>query len=356
MRRFFVSLFVIVILLSVSRTSADAVTPEELMEQCGATEVLEEEEESENFGERLWDCVKNAFMGCADGVLGHAGMILGCVLLISAAESVSSIRESEALSSVFDFTSAAVLAAACFPALYSVFNYTRTAVDSLCAFGMALTPVMASLYALGGNPSQAVSASAGTTMFLNGAQLVSSKLLMPLLSLGFAFALLGLLPNSGNAAPVASFVKNCACVVLAFVFSLVCFVFYFQTTFAASADNMVYRSAKFASGSFIPVIGGAVGESTRTVFGAVSVVKTTVGSGGLLAMLGYLLPPLISATLYRMVFSLSSLAAKLCGCEKQGRFLGEIGSLVGISTAVLVACGVVFTVISAVFLKSGAAA
>ncbi len=354
MKRFFISLFVIMILLSVSRTSADAVTPEELMEQCGAAELLPEEQGS--FGDRLWDCVKNAVTGCADGVLGYAATIFGCVVILAATSSVSSVKENEAISSVFGFTSAAVLAAACFPALYSVFSYTKTAVDSLCTFGLALVPVTASLYALGGEPSRAVSATASTTLFLNCAQIVSAKLLMPLLSLGFAFALLGLLPASDNTAAVASFVKNAVCVLLAFVFSLVCFVFYFQSAIAASADNLAYRSAKFASGSFIPIIGGSVGESTRTVFGAVSVVKASVGGSGLLAVLGYLLPPLVSATLYRLVFSFASLTGKLCGCEKQGRFLGEIGSLVGIATSVLIACGVVFTVISAVFLKSGAAA
>ncbi len=355
MKRFVISLFVIIVLLAVSRTSASAVTPEELMESCGATEVLPEDD-GRDFGDKLWDCVKNALMGCAEGVMGNAGLVIGCVVLIAAAGSLSAVKDNAALSGVFDFTSAAVLAAACFPALFSVFSYTRLAVESLCAFGVSLTPVMATLYALGGNTAQAVSATAGTTLFLNGAQLVSAKLLMPLLSLGFAFALIGLLPGSDNAAPVASFIKNSVCVVLAFVFSLVCFVFYFQSAISASADNLAYRSAKFASGSFIPVIGGAVGESTRTVFGALSVVKSTVGGGGLVLMLGCLLPPLVSATMYRMLFSAASLLGKLCGCEKQGKFLGEIGSLLGIATAVLVACGVVFTVISAVFLKSGVSA
>lgn len=354
MKRFFISLFVLIFLLAVSRTSANAVTPEELMDACGADEIITEEDV--DFGERLWTCVKSTVTGCADGILRHAGLILACVVLLALSASIGSLRENEALSSVFEFAGAAALAAACFPALYTVFSYTKLAVDSLCAFGLSLVPVMASLYALGGNPAQAVAASSGTLTFLNAAQLVSSELIMPLLSLGFAFALIGMLPGGTQTASVASFIKNSVCLLITFVFSLACAAFYFQSAIAASADNMAYRSVKLAAGSFIPVIGGAVGESTRTAFGAVSVVKSTVGAGGVLAMFGYLLPPLISASLYRFVFSAASVVGKLCGCEKQGKFLGEVGSLVGISTAVLVACGVVFTVISAVFLKSGVAA
>ncbi len=351
MKRFFVSLFVMLILLAVSELKAKAVSVEEIMDKCEAETVLTEEHTL--LAESLRGTFKRAISGSLDGLVGYTATLICAAVLLAVGGSASGIKENKAMQTSFDFVSAALLAAVCFPPLYTVFTYTKTAIDSMFAFGMSLLPVTASLYAMGGNTAQAVASTASTTLFLNLAQLVASKLLLPLLSVGFAFAMLSVFPTGENNAPVAAFVKNTAVALLVFVFSLVCFVFYFQSSVAATADNAAYRSVKFASSTFIPVIGGAVGESARTVFGAVSIVKGSVGIGGLCVVLGYLLPPLVTAFMYRLSFSLTGLVVRLCGNEKQGRFIGELSSLMGVASALLVACVAVFAVLSALFMKSG---
>ncbi len=354
MKRFFLSLFVLLALFAINEIKASAVTAEEIMDKCEAEAVVPDSETS--LSDSVRDILRRAFTGSLDGLLGHTATLVCCAVLLLVSDSISGIKDNKALQTSFDFVSAAVLAAACFPPIYTVFTYTKTAVDSLCAFGASLLPVTASLYAMGGNTAQAVASTASTTLFLNLAQLVASRLLLPLLAVGFAFALLSVFPTGEHNAPVASFIKNTAVALLVFTFSLVCFLFYFRSGVAATADNAAYRGVKFASSTFIPVIGSAVGDSARTVFGAVSVVKSTVGVAGLCVVLGYLLPPLVTVFMYRLAFSAVGLAVRLCGNEKQGKFMGELSSLLGVASALLVACTAVFAVLSAVFMKSGVSA
>ena len=350
MRRFFILLCVFLLLLCINRTSVSAVDEDYICSESGASRLEGEETE-------LWESVWSALCTALTGGVGKAfkfgASIIACLVLIALIGGIRTLKDNDLSTAAFDFVSAASLGAAAFPAVYSVFLYVKAAIESIHAFCAALLPVTVTLYSMGGNPTQAVSAGSGMSMFLTATETVNAKLLLPLLTVGFAFALTGLLPGAESIAPFGSFIKNCATTLIAFVFSLVGFVFYFQTAIAASADGFAYRSVKFASGTFIPLIGNAVGDSARTVFGAVSVVKASVGNLGLCVVMGYLLPPLVSVLLYKGAFSFCAMFASFCGLEKQARFIKELGSLLGASLALLIGCGVVFIVISAVFLKSG---
>lgn len=356
MKRFFVLLLTLILLLSISKSEVFAVDTEDVYKESGAEEL---EKNSEDTGTNLWqrviDILSLSLTGGANKALKHVGTILACILLLSLLGSVNAVKEQDMGGTAYEFVGASVLAAACFPALYSVFSYTKAAVESMHGFCLALLPVTTSLYSMGGNPSQGVTAGGGMSLFLTLTETVSAKLLLPLLSVGFAFALIGLLPGAENISPFGGFVKNTATTLIVFSFSLVAFVFYCQTAVSAAADGMGFKVIKFASGSFIPLIGNAVGDSARTVFSAVSTVKASVGALGISVVLGYLLPPFVSALVYKGCFSFCAVFARLCGLEKQAKFIGELGSLLGISLALLTSVLVVFIVISAVFLKSGVA-
>lgn len=353
MRRFFILLCVLLLLLSINRTSVSAVDEDYIRKESGATELKGEEGP---LTESLWRTLSTSLTGGIGKAFKHGALIAACLVLIAVFGGLRSIKGEDLSTATFDFVSAASLGAAAFPAVYGVFLYAKAAIESMHAFCVTLLPVTVTLYSMGGNPTQGVAAGSGMSMFLTVTETVNAKLLLPLLTVGFAFALTGLLPGAEGIAPFGSFIKNCSTTLIAFVFSLVGFLFYFQTAIAAGADSFAYRSVKFASGAFIPLIGNVVGDSARTVFGAVSVVKSSVGGLGLCVVMGYLLPPLVCVLLYKGVFSFCAMFASLCGLEKQARFVKELGALLGASLALLVGCGVVFTVISAVFLKSGVSA
>lgn len=350
MKRFFISLFVLILLVTIGKVRAFAA--EDVYTSSGAASLVSEGSD-EGLSASLKSILSAAFEGVLGGAVKYGGVILGCLVLLALADSADKLKERKSGGFGFDFISAVVLAAASFPPLELAYSYAKSAVEGLCAFSVSLLPVMTALYSMGGNTAQAVASASGLSLFLSVCELICAKLLLPILSMGFAFSLTEVLPGSTNLGAVSSFLKNTVCVLIAFVFSLVCFVFYFQNTISATADNFTYRSVKFAAGTFIPLIGNAVGDSARTVFGAVSTVKSAVGVYGLTAMLTYLIPPLVASVAYKLMFSFCTLAARLCGLEKQAKFLAGIGGLLGISMALLITASVVFTVISAVFLKSG---
>lgn len=350
----FLPLLVLILVLSVPLT-AYADDTEVILKQSGADALVDENSPStaEGFKLKTISILKDSLQAALGSLLSAFSKICTCLLLIAVMNSFKSIQADSSLDSAFDFLSAAVLTCVSFPVLLSVFNSARTAIENLSLFGSALMPIMASLYALGGNTATAVTANSSFAVLLTVTEIISSKVLIPFLQLGFGFTLAGALPSSERLGSITSFIKNALCILIAFIFSLIGFIFYFQSSITAVADNYAYRGLKFASATFIPIIGNMLGESARTVFGAVSVVKSSTGAVGVATMLAYILPSVIMTVLYKLMFLLCSALARLAGLEKESRFFAEMNALLSVVMALLIGCSALFVVLIAVFIKSG---
>jgi hypothetical protein len=79
----------------------------------------------------------------------------------------------------------------------------------------------------------------------------------------------------------------------------------------------------------IPGIGGAVGDTVRTLAGSVSYIKNVVGVGGIALIVVLTLPTLISLLLSRLVLLVTSTVAGMLGCSREGRLLSELGNIYG---------------------------
>lgn len=328
---------------------------EEIIKLSGADSIVEENSSltAESFKLKTLELLKKSLSGALGGLLSAFSKICTCLLLIAVMNAFKSVQNNSALENAFDFLSATVLACVSFPVLLSVFNSARNAIESLSLFSSALMPVMASLYTLGGNAATAIASNSSFAVLLAVTEVIANKVIMPFLQLGFGFTLAGALPGSERMGSITSFIKNALCTLIAFVFSLVGFIFYFQSAITAVADNYVYRSLKFTSATFIPIIGNMLGESARTVFGAVSVVKTSTGTLGVATMLAFILPSVVMTVLYKLMFLLCSALARLSGLEKESRFFAEMNSLLSVVMSLLIGCCALFIVLVAVFIKSG---
>jgi stage III sporulation protein AE len=128
---------------------------------------------------------------------------------------------------------------------------------------------------------------------------------------------------------------------------------YLQTTVAASADNYAYRTARFASGVFVPVIGSIIGDATRTVFGSIGVIKSTAGAIGITVILSIVIPPIILVVLYKFAVLGSAILSRVLGCERESHFLYELNGIMNVLMALIIGAAAVLVVAVAVFIKTG---
>ena len=125
-----------------------------------------------------------------------------------------------------------------------------------------------------------------------------------------------------------------------------------QTALAAAADSTAARTARLVSGTMIPVLGGSVGETFRTVSAGVSYLKNVFGIGSIIMIALLVLPVVITIVLTRFTFLLGAGLADMLGCSAEARALENLGEVYGTMLAVVSGVGVMFIMALCIFMQS----
>lgn len=235
------------------------------------------------------------------------------------------------------------------------FDKIESFFDTVRALSVALLPLMGTLYAMGGNVGAAVANHGVMSGFLAILETLCSGAVVPIAGVCVALALLDAVSGRVALQSLAALIKRTFTVGLSFCMMLLTFVLGLQQTLAKGADTLALRTARFAAGSFLPVVGGSVSESLRTVAGSVEYLRGAVGMGGVLVVFFVFLPTFLGALFTRLAFSLSASAAGLLACRREERLLSELASVWGYFLAVI-AVLFVMTVFSLTLLARCAAA
>ncbi len=334
-------------------------TAESIADMAGADEIsgdyLDADEISGNksiniFG-KAFDIICDAFSENGNGIMRSFGMIMGMILLCCVLHSLK--FGSAELDTVCGYIAVVALSGVTYSVLYELFILVVASMESLSLLMSSLMPIMASLYVFGGASATGAAASSALTLFLTVLSLLCTKALLPMLRISFALSITGAMPDGINLSPVTNLIKSTATVVMSFLFTLLSFALYFQTSVAAASDNFFAKSVRFVSGVFVPIIGNMLGDASRTVIASVSVVKSTVGAVGVTLIMSVILPPIIIVILNKLMLIACSALAKTLGCDREGALMTELGGILNILLALVIGAGAVSIIAMAVFIKTG---
>lgn len=365
MKRFFL-VFCVIALFPLFAQTVNAYTDENaesIAENAGADSIksdyLSRDEldgdKNINVFEKAFAIIKDAFSDNGITVVRSFGAVLA-VILLSCVMSAMKLVGSEALDTACGYISVLVISGVTYSVMYNLFVFVIASMEALAVAVSSLMPIMASLYVFGGTAATGAAGSAGLTLFLSVLSVICTKVLLPLLQISFALCLVSAMPASVNLSAVTNLVKNTATTLMAFIFTLLGFTLYLQTAVASASDTYVTRSIKFASGVFVPVIGGMLGDAARTVIASVSIVKGTVGAAGVVLVLSAVLPPLIAVILHKLLLLGCGIIAKTLGCERESAFLYDLLGITNVLMALVAGAGVISIIALAVFIKTGAVA
>ncbi|MBR2312037.1 MAG: hypothetical protein IKA46_01945 [Clostridia bacterium] len=227
--------------------------------------------------------------------------------------------------------------------------------DTVRTVCLSLIPLMGALYAMGGNVAAAVANHGVMSGFLAILETACSGVVVPVACALVALAILDAVTGKASLASLAALLRRTFTLGLSFFMMLLTFVLGMQHTLAKGSDTLALRTVRFAAGSFLPVVGGSISESLRTVAGSVEYLRGAVGIGGILVVFFLFLPTFLTVLLTRITFSLSSAVAGLLSCSREQKLLGELSSVWGYFLAVI-ACLFVMTVFSLTLFAHSAAA
>ena len=264
--------------------------------------------------------------------------VAGLLLLSSVVSAIKGSFQNGSIGGAFSFLSSLILLLALLRVGYVGIESVSAYFESLRKITVALIPLMGVLYTMGGNVTAAVASASALSVFLAILEELVARSIVPFCGICLAFATIRALDPGIHLGTLSDTVKKNYTTLLAFLMMLLSTMLAAQSLLGSAKDGIAMRSAKFAAGSLIPVVGGSVAELLKTVTSGVSYLRSTVGICAILLVLLLLLPTLIDLLLVRLIWQIAASLADLLSCEGEKKLLDEMASLCGYLIAAVAIC------------------
>lgn len=261
-----------------------------------------------------FDDFKNYFLniikGSAEAPLEAMLSVLVFIILSSFFKSMKISLNDDEMSNLFSSVSALVIAIVLLLKLKTTIALACSTISICSDFMFAFVPAFCVIVASSGS---FVSAFSTNSLLLALAQLlnyISKNIFIPLsnafLCVGICSGIRAELNLQGAVAFMKKYITTAVSVCAAAFVS----VLSIKTAVASRADAIGLRSIRFAINSVVPVIGSAISEGLLSIQSYSSLIRSSVGVVGIIAVAAVFLPAILEVALWRMFLNVTSLVSE----------------------------------------------
>jgi stage III sporulation protein AE len=269
-------------------------------------------------------------------------LLLGVMILCAVLGVLKRTVASGGLQLSLDLVGMVCVASAVFAVTESAFGLAEEFVGTLAAFMKRITPVMSGFMIAGGEITSAAVTSGVIFTAVSVLEQTVASVLFPLIRLSLCMSVVSTVFGIPGISGLAPTIRKLTSYVFGFVTASLSAVLMFQRIIAKSTDSLAMRGIRFAVGQFVPFVGGAVNEALATVMGGIGTIKAATGVVSAVTVCLIAAVPVIRVLLHKMFLELISVFAGILGLSGEGRLMGEVGSYLGYTAAVMAISAVFF--------------
>ena len=223
--------------------------------------------------------------------------------------------------------------------------------EEMKIFTNTISPVMCSIYAMGGNVTGALVHNYGLIVFLSILENICIVSLEAILGVCLGLTVASSFIDETNILPLSNAIKRAFTFFVGMIMLIFTTVISTQTLLASKADTLSAKTAKMLASQIIPVVGGSIGETLRTAGASIEYLRSNIGVILIIILIVMILPTFVSIGLYRLGFTVSNAVAGLLGCDREGKMLLEISGIYGYVLAVISISAIALLLLITVFAK-----
>lgn len=220
----------------------------------------------------------------------------------------------------------------------------KNSIDQITNFLTAYIPIYASVASASGCVLSSGSYNTIMIFICECMALISSNILIPFLSSILAFTLVGTINPCINYVEIAETLKKTVIWILSISMLLFVGLMSIQGLTGSAADNLAVKTVKFAASSFIPVIGSSISDAYSAVKGSIGVIRTCVGSIGVIIVFIIAIKPIISIVLIKIIIWFAKILNDLFGEKEISNFLKSTNSVISIGLSIIIVYAIVFII------------
>ncbi len=286
-------------------------------------------------------------------IKGTLFSVIGIILLCAMLEALKFGGMESATASVFNLVATLCVAAAVSVPITDCITAVAHAIRDSVTFMLSYIPVFAAVITSAGMP---LTATAYNMALLGACQFIAqitSTVLVPLMGTYVSLCLVGGISSNEGICRVAGAIKSFATWTLTFLMTIFVGFLTIQSFIATGADTLAVKTTKFLIGSFVPVVGSALSDAFMAAQGCMRLIKTTVGSFGVVVALFTFLPVLARVCVWYLVFFAAEAIGSMLGIKQVATILKALSEVLSVLMAIVLCTALLMIISTGVMLTLG---
>ena len=288
--------------------------------------------------------LKSLFQKKAELPIKSSVTVLIFILLSAFLQSLKA-ESDDSVNMIYSTATALLVATVVLVKLTSTVSLASMAISVASNFVYAFIPVFCSIVVASGGITTGFSTNTTLLILAQGLSFISSNVFMPIVNCYLALGVTSSLRYELNLDKLLSSVKKIITTCISFVSGVFVSVLSVKTAVAGRADMLGIRSIRFAINSVVPVIGSSISEGLLSIQAYSSLIKSSVGIVGVMAVVLVFLPSIIEVVLWRISLTLCVIVSDIFGDKSVSAVLNAFLNTLLLINVILI-LSMVTTVIS----------
>lgn len=288
--------------------------------------------------------LKSLFQKKAELPIKSSITVLIFILLSAFLQSLKA-ESDDSVNMIYSTATALLVATVVLVKLTSTVSLASMAISVASNFVYAFIPVFCSIVVASGGITTGFSTNTTLLILAQGLSFISSNVFMPIVNCYLALGVTSSLRYELNLDKLLSSLKKIITTCISFVSGVFVSVLSVKTAVAGRADMLGLRSIRFAINSVVPVIGSSISEGLLSIQAYSSLIKSSVGIVGVMAVVLVFLPSIIEVVLWRISLTLCVIVSDIFGDKSVSAVLNAFLNTLLLINVILI-LSMVTTVIS----------
>ena len=295
--------------------------------------------------ESFWQVVGSLFGEGIRDLLPELIAIFVVLVILGLIRKTSGGLISDSTDSVVSFVGVTVILLSVLSMIVDCYRQVYQMLSQVGALAEVSMPILLTLLiANGGNMVSSV-CQPSMVMFSTGVIEIVRNVVLPLSIFALVFSVVSNISSNVRINKASSFLNNTSNWILGIVFMLFSAFTSVQGISAASIDGVSYRAAKFATKSYIPILGGYLADGFDIVVASTSLIKNAFGAVTMLTLLFTIIKPLVGVLCVNLGLQAVAAISEPIVDDKYVKILGGMSKTLTFLAVLIIAVAFMFCIL-----------
>lgn len=302
--------------------------------------------------ESFWDVAVSLFAEGIRELLPQLVSIFVVLVILGLIRKSSGGLISDSTNTVVTFVGMTIVLVSVLSMIIEVYRQIFSVLNRIATLSEVSAPILLTLLVANGSTMSSSVCQPSMVMFSTTVIELIRSVVLPMSVFALVFAAVSNISSNVRVSKASAFFTNAANWILGVLFMLFSAVTTVQGISAASIDGVSYRAAKFATRSYIPILGGYLADGFDIVAASTSLIKNAFGVVTLLILLFLILKPLIGTLCLNLGLQAVAALSEPIVDEKYVKMLSGMSKTLTFLAVLLIAVSFMFCLLTLIAICS----